>query len=61
MWNSKYNHIMKSKYALLNLDWNCWNEGFVFNRNLDKENDLYYNVLGLKDDTDYVFGITWLV
>lgn len=54
IWNDKYNHIMKSKYSLLNLDWNCWNEGFIFNRNLDKENDLYYNVLGLKDDTEYV-------
>ena len=55
MWNDKYNNIMKSKYSLLNLDWNCWNEGFIFNRNFDKENDLYYNVLGLKDDTEYVF------
>ncbi len=55
IWNDKYNHIMKSKYSLLNLDWNCWNEGFIFNRNFDKENDLYYNVLGLKDDSEYVF------
>jgi len=55
IWNDKYNHIMKSKYSLLNLDWNWWNEGFIFNRNFDKENDLYYNVLGLKDDSEYVF------
>ena len=28
---------------------------FYFERNVDKENDLYYNVLGLKDDSRYVF------
>lgn len=55
IWNNKFNHIMKSKYSLLNLDWNSWNEGFIFNRNLEKENKLYYNVLGLTDDSKYVF------
>lgn len=55
MWNNEFNHIMKSKYSLLNLDWTSWNEGFIFNRNVEKENELYYNVLGLTDDSKYVF------
>lgn len=55
MWNDKYTHIMKSKYSLLNLDWTRWHEGFIFNRNIEKEMDLYYNILGLTDDTKYVF------
>ena len=48
--------VMHSKYLLMNLDWNQWSEGFKFTRNIDKENDLYYNVLGLKDDSEYVFS-----
>ena len=48
--------VMQSKYLLMNLDWNQWSEGFKFTRNIDKENDLYYNVLGLKDDSEYVFS-----
>ena len=28
---------------------------FNFKRNIDKENDLYYNVLGLTDESQYVF------
>ena len=47
--------VMQSKYLLQHLDWNNWQEGFQFNRNIDKENDLYYNVLGLKDNSKYVF------
>ena len=47
--------VMQSKYDLINLDWNQWSEGFKFTRNIDKENDLYYNVLGLKDNSEYVF------
>lgn len=54
MWNNIDQHIMGSKYSLMNLDWNLWNEGFIFNRNTEKEDDLYYNVLGLKDDSKYV-------
>ena len=32
-----------------------WFDYFTFNRNLEKEKDLYYNVLGLTDDSQYVF------
>lgn len=55
MWNMGFDHIMKSKYSALNLDWNSWNSGFIFNRNVEKENELYYNVLGLNDNSKYVF------
>ena len=53
-WGTGYTHIMKSKYQLLNLDWNDWNSGFLFNRNFEKENELYYNVLGLNNNSKYV-------
>lgn len=55
LWGTEYKHIMSSKYDILNLNWNDWNEGFKFNRNIDKEKKLYYDVLGLKDDSEYVF------
>ena len=32
-----------------------WYNYFNFKRNIDKENDLYYNVLGLTDESQYVF------
>ncbi len=47
--------VMHSKYLMMQLDWTNWSEGFQFDRKIDKENDLYYNVLGLKDDSEYIF------
>jgi len=47
--------IMESKYLLIDLDDKDWYDYFHFERNLAKENDLYYNVLNLQDDSDYVF------
>lgn len=47
--------IMSSKYSMLGLDHSDWKEYFKFERNFDKEDDLYYNVLGLKDDFEFVF------
>lgn len=47
--------IMSSKYSMLGLDHSDWKEYFKFERNFDKEDDLYYNVLGLKDDSEFVF------
>ena len=46
---------MSSKYSMLGMDHDDWAKFFYFERNVDKENDLYYNVLGLKDDSRYVF------
>lgn len=47
--------IMAGKYNQLQIDWKDWREYIIFNRNLDKENDLYYNVLKLSDNEEYVF------
>ena len=47
--------VMHSKYLMMQLDWTNWSEGFQFDRKIDKENDLYYNVLGLKDESEYIF------
>lgn len=47
--------VMESKYLLINQDDSDWYDYFEFNRNVSKENELYYNVLGLTDDSEYVF------
>lgn len=47
--------IMSSKYSMLGLDYSDWQNYFKFKRDLDKESDLYYNVLGLSDDSEFVF------
>lgn len=50
-----YSPIMKGKYDNLGLDWKDWREYILFNRNIEKEKELYYNVLGLKDDDEFVY------
>jgi hypothetical protein len=47
--------IMSSKYSMLGLDYSDWKDWFKFDRDFAKEDDLYYNVLGLKDDSEFVF------
>ena len=47
--------IMSSKYSMLGIDYSDWQEYFKFDRDIDKENELYYNVLGLNDDSEFVF------
>ena len=47
--------VMFRKYALVNLSYENWIEWFNFKRNKEKENALYYDVLGLKDDEEYIF------
>lgn len=47
--------VMISKYKLVNLDWNDWNNYFTFKRNKEKENKLFYDVLKLTDNTKYNF------
>jgi len=51
----KDSSLMYSKYELLELDFNIWRDNFNFIRNTERENNLYYNILGLKDDEQYVF------
>ena len=55
LWDINSPRIMASKYDVMNLHCEDWPKGFQFQRNLEKENDLYYNVLGLSDDSEYVF------
>lgn len=46
---------MEAKYKLINLGFEDWKNYFNFERNHEKENNLYYNVLNLKDDDEYCF------
>lgn len=54
-YNTDPTRIMSSKYEMVGLDHTDWRDYFKFNRNLEKENTLYYDVLGLKDDSPYVY------
>lgn len=47
--------IMESKYDLIGESDHDWYDYFHFNRKLDKEADLYYDVLGLRKDSEYIF------
>lgn len=55
LWGIGDDKIMSSKYSILNMNYSDWMSGFTFDRKLDKENDLYYNILKLKDDSNFVF------
>ena len=46
--------VLDSKYQLVNLNHNDWLDYFNFTRNIEKENSLYYKILNLKDDDEYV-------
>ena len=50
---------LKSKYELLNLDYINWQDHFNFTRNRVRENELFYEVLNLRDDTEYAFVNLW--
>lgn len=55
MWAIGDPRIMSSKYSVLNMDQETWKDGFIYRRNKEKEDELFYNVLGLKDDSEYVY------
>ena len=46
---------MTSKYSMVGIDISDWADYFKYNRNTEKENELYYDVLGLTDDSEYVY------
>ena len=46
---------MQRKYNVISVDWRDWKNYVRFNRNTEKENDLFYNVLGVKDDEEFVY------
>lgn len=47
--------VMRAKYRRFGIDWEDWSEYFRYQRNCDKENDLFYNVLNLDDEMEYNF------
>lgn len=47
--------LMISKYELVGLDFTTWWDNFSFTRNKEREDNLYYNILGLTDDEPYLF------
>lgn len=47
--------VMAYKYTIANLSYDDWAKHLTFNRNKEKEDELYYNILGLKEDEEYVF------
>ena len=47
--------IMAAKYAIQGFDYREWRDNFKFERLSQKEDELYYDVLGLRDDERYVF------
>ena len=46
--------IMAGKYDSISLDWGDWRDYVKFTRNKEKEDRLFYDVLGLKDGEEYV-------
>ena len=47
--------VMRAKYRRFGIEWEDWADYFRYERNIDKENDLFYNVLRLTDETEYNF------
>ena len=45
--------VMDAKYKMVDLEQDDWLDYFNFTRNVEKENKLYYDVLGLKDGDQY--------
>jgi len=54
-WNYPNTSVMDAKYKLVDLEFNDWDQYFTFERNIEKENQLYYNILGLTDESKYIF------
>ena len=56
--NTDPTRIMSAKFGLAGLDHKDCAEYFKFNRNREKERELYHDVLGIKEDYVYVNDIT---
>jgi len=44
---------MEAKYSFVGEEFSNWQEHFTWNRNPEKENNLFYDVLGLNDGEEY--------
>lgn len=53
--NTDPTRIMSAKFGLVGFDHTDWGNYFKFNRKKDKEDELYYDVLGLKDNSEYSY------
>ena len=53
--NTDPTRIMSAKFGLVGFDHKDWGNYFKFDRKKDKEDELYYDVLGLKDDSEYSY------
>lgn len=47
--------VMQFKYESAKIDWLNWQDYVIFNRNKEKENSLFYDILNLKDGQQYCF------
>ena len=56
--NDEYGPEMQRKYNVLDADWRDYRDYIIFNRNEEKENELFYNVLGLKDGEEFVYVLS---
>ena len=56
--NTDPTRIMSAKFGLAGLDHKDWVKYFKFNRNREKERELYHDILGIKGDYVYVNDIT---
>jgi hypothetical protein len=53
--NEEYGPEMQRKYNVVSADWRDWRDYVLYDRNKEKEDELFYNVLNLKDDEKYVY------
>jgi len=47
--------VMDFKYNDIGISFDDWSDYLTFNRKKEKENELFYNILGLSDKDEYVF------
>lgn len=47
--------VMEGKYKFINEDYSDWAKYLIYERNKEKENTLFYDVLKLSDDIKYTF------
>lgn len=51
---------MEAKYRMVDLNFKDWQSHFKFERNIKKENELYYDILKLNDNSKYtLISNTW--
>jgi hypothetical protein len=51
---------MEAKYKMVDMKFDNWQKHLIFDRNKEKEDELYYNILKLRDDSEYtLLSKTW--